>query len=268
METATRLTIGKGLGPETNMEIWSLTMDAGLDLVITDMGGNDTDALRANETDAILVSLSTVPHDLPEEFAITALLPRKSAKIYLLLRDRDTDTSLDFRIKNNGFVFNQTKDDYVFDQLRVFRSDLQLTTDKKLASAILLPAAIAENAQMPDGTLLMPIDPSELTPKAGSGVNAIVCRRDDTATRTELKVLHHAATSQCTNVERAFERTFAEGAKNVAAHVYQSEQQYYAGHFCLTDTKGVLHRTTIMLSTFVGMADAAIEWGRKLMIKD
>jgi hypothetical protein len=215
-------------------------------------------------SDVYVFRLRDIPFDLDEKYTIAALLPRHDALMGLWIKNTVLDPTLEFRLNTNSCVGIEDYDNE-FAQLRSYRADIRSTEEFDKLDAELTERAKYANktSYLLDGTWF-DIDPYEITPAAGAGAFALVCLRDDTETRTALKAVHHAPTSQCTNVERAFARKFAEGAKTTAAHVFRSENGNYTGHFCIIDLKGVMHHTSIRQSTYIGMADVAIAWGEQL----
>jgi porphobilinogen deaminase len=235
------------------------------------------EALLKVEADAVLVALPDMPTGMSEGTALTAVLPRSHAQAVLQVRADALDMHQEFRISANATVASSHF--MLAQQLRSYRPELKIRVVeandlmKGITEAHFESSLVSLSPSVPEwfeaGTeqqIRFVLDAREVVPIAGSGVLALLTLRDDFATRTALKTIHHHPTSQCSNVERAFERAFAVGGnrKITAAHCTQDQMGNYHAHFCIFTTDGVIERKMLSQSTFVGMADAAIRWAESV----
>ncbi len=228
------------------------------------------------QADAILLPLADMPTQTPEATVFTAVLPRLDAHTYLAVGKDVLDFSVDFRIKagadvvSNHFILSEQLRNYRPElHYRVQKMGVEVHSEQGAAMCVLYgdtPMSPEWHAGEQDHKQIFPLDPREITPIAGAGVLAFLCLADDFHTRTALKRLHDPQTVQCSNIERAFERAFAEGGnkKNTAAHCHRDRLGNFHAQFCIY-TKGCrLERLSLSRSTFAGLAEEAIAWGERL----
>jgi Porphobilinogen deaminase, dipyromethane cofactor binding domain len=244
-------------------------------------GASPEAILYQNEAQAVLVPLHELSTLLPNHCVLTALLVRDAPHVCMLVRERALDRGQDFFMQEGARVLVMEP---VFGaQIKQYRPDIEVHW---AGNVLDMPqhdgydAVIGHDLTLDKGfvghtlqDIRFEFQPSEMTPLAGMGAFALMTLKEDFVTRRLLKQLHSTTTSQCTNVERKFERVFAEGdingnttnrRKNVCAHVAQDSLGQYHGHFVVMDHSGVAHRYAISQSTYLGMAESAISWGKQI----
>lgn len=138
------------------------------------------------------------------------------------------------------------------------------------ADAVVLPSCYTHLDDFRSSHIThIPIDPSELTPIPGTGVAVLETLTEHHQVRSLLKSIHHGPTSQCTNVERGFERAFAEGEhlKSIAAHCHRDHLGNYHAYFCILTDDGLVLKHRISQSTVAGLVEEAVKWGKNAIIE-
>ena len=104
------------------------------------------------------------------------------------------------------------------------------------------------------------LHPLEFVPAPAQGVLAYQCREDDVATRRLLARIHHRATANCTNVERALLRSFDGGCQlPLGAHCTHDERGYQLVAAYAPSVDVPLRRARLHYNTFDGLAEAMHE---------
>lgn len=187
------------------------------------------DGLLSGSNDVAVLDLADIGK-MSDELCIAALSERSEAHYILYIKNASLDKTRDLRVKENatfgvinnllGIMVNQLRPDCEYDII----GNKDFGTSEWTHDAIITNLNVAlESHQRFD------LQPSEFPPKAGKGVSAFICRKDNLSLRKSLATLHEAAVSICTNVERSIENRLSE------------ENVHEAGVFCEQDKNGNYH---------------------------
>ena len=210
------------LYPRLAVEILGLSTrgDEILDRSLAQIGGKGLfvkeleNALAAGEADIAVHSAKDVPMDLPEGFALAAILAREDPRDAFVSNAHARLEELPARaIVGTSSLRREAQLRSLFPQLEV--RPLRGNVDTRLAkldrgeySAVVLAVAGLTRLGLA-GRIRAVIDPEISLPAAGQGALAIECRagRDDLVGL--LAPLHDAATAACVRAERAVSRALA-----------------------------------------------------------
>lgn len=177
------------------------------------------EAIARREVHAAVHSLKDLPTELPEGFAIGAILERADSADVLVSKQPGGLTAL----REGAVVATSSPRRQV--QLLALRPDIQVveirgnvpTRLRKLAEASDLDGIILAKAGLdrlghhiiPDGLLVSVI--SEMLPAPGQGAIGVECLADDAETHQWLQAIHHEDTARCVNAERELLRSLGGG---------------------------------------------------------
>lgn len=167
---------------------------------------------------------------LSDELCIAALTERSDAHFKLYVRNTALDKSKDLRVKENATIaVTQNLSGKMVSHLRPDCEYNVIWKNGVDASEWVHDALITNFNVDPESHQKFDLHPSEFPPKAGKGVSAYLCRKDNLTLRKLLASIHETAVSVCTNVERSIENKLKE--QNIKE----------AGIFCEQDTNGNYH---------------------------
>jgi porphobilinogen deaminase len=215
------------------------------------------------EIDAILAPLDLVPIEMEAGWVIAALLERKNpASVLVLPADKEGKTS--WPLKNGDRVGTYTS--------------LQLSQLEDLipgVDACLAPLSndfISDIANW-DGRIvpgyyyqkihnLLPrhkfihLNPVEFCPPTGSGVFALICKKEDVSLRKLLASFHHKASAELTNMERSVVKSInVKRDMTIVSHVYCDAYHYYHLMAEGMDEDGKILKVSASLSTKAELVD-------------
>jgi porphobilinogen deaminase len=212
--------------------------------------------LEQGECDAIFVNMAKLPTQLPDNLVVTAVSKRFSPQYELLVKkekqaeNRLLDLAADARI----FV----EDECIPFLLKEISSDFVFLSEKTTSDAMILPAyEIEQNGIVDENWIQITLNPREFMPPAAQGVFAYVCNKNDVETRRFLKNLHHAESSELTNIERSFIK-LNEG-KICAAYCEKDKMDNFHLWVAVVKEDGTPTRARASTSTKVGLAEAAMK---------
>lgn len=204
-------------------------LTSNLFFVENDASENIFDDLISGSCDLVVMDLADL-RKLSDDLCIAALSERSEAQYKLYIRNSSLDKSRDLRVKENttfgvtnkllGKMVNQLRPDCEYDMI----------WQKGFAASEWTHDALITNLNVGiESHHKFDLHPSEFPPKAGKGVSAFICRKDNLPLRKSLATIHETSVSLCTNVERSIEHKLSE--QNVLE----------AGVFCEQDANGNYH---------------------------
>ena len=200
------------------------------------------EALADGRADIAVHSLKDVPMQLPEGFALGAILERADPRDALVSNRYVSLASLPDGARvgtSSQRRESQLRAKYPHLTINPLRGNVQ-TRLRKLDDgeydAIILAAAGLKRLGL-EPRITAVLSPEAMLPAVGQGALAIECRAGNSNVFNLLKPLHHYATSSCVNAERAMSRALA-GSCNVPL----------AGHAELSGTR-------LTLRGYVGSPD-------------
>lgn len=227
------------------------------------------DALLRGEVDLAVHSMKDLPTCQPEGLAITAVSYRDNPADLLIIRPEAFDATEILRLKKGAIVGSSANRRKA--QLHAFRPDAQPkdirgnvpTRLEKLRSgdfdAIFLAAAGVSRLNLDlSGFEVFALPPREFVPAPAQGVLAWQTNRDDTATRTLLKKIHHSEVSACTNVERRVLQLMEGGCQLPLGAYCERDAAGNFHAFAACEIGGEMRRTRLSSSTSFGMADKLV----------
>lgn len=177
------------------------------------------EAIARREVHVAVHSLKDLPTELPEGFAVGAILERADSADVLVSKQPGGLAAL----REGAIVATSSPRRQV--QLLALRPDIQVveirgnvpTRLRKLAEAPDLDGIVLAKAGLdrlghhiiPEGLLVSVI--SEMLPAPGQGAIGVECRADDAETRQWLQAIHHEDTARCVNAERDLLRSLGGG---------------------------------------------------------
>lgn len=227
------------------------------------------DALLRGDIDMAVHSMKDLPTTAPEGLVTTAVSYREDPADWLVIRKDAVDTNQVFKLKENPIVGTSSARRKA--QMRDFRPDVTLkdirgnvpTRLEKLRQgdfdAILLAAAGLNRLELDLSDFeIIKMNPKEFVPAPAQGVLAYQTNKNDIATRTILKQLHHSDVSAVTNVERMVLK-LADGGCHMPLGVYcmQDVNHHFHVWAAKADTAdGEVKRVRMSQSTKAGLAEA------------
>lgn len=199
-------------------------------------------ALRRGDVQAVAMPLAETPFFDQADLVIAALSNRNTPGYCLLVRRESYAPSQVLKIRKGGIIYT---DSILFSALlKEIRPDTECTTtefgsgdmpgDLKPDAFCLPENNVSALTETEDFEKIL-LNPFEFPPRAGSGVMAIVCMRDDMETRRQLREAHQSDISVCTNVERSIVK---------GNEMYQE----YTGAYCERDSNGYYHACAVFAS--------------------
>ncbi|MFN5364036.1 MAG: hypothetical protein ACK5CH_01365 [Bacteroidota bacterium] len=212
-------------------------------------------ALHRGDVQAVAMPLDETPFFDQTDLVIAALSNRSAPGYSLLVRRESYDPSQVLKIRKGGIIYT---DSLLFTALlKEIRPDTEcsmteLGSDLK-PDAFCVPEnkvyALTETADFEKIVL----NPFEFPPRAGSGVMAIVCMRDDMETRRQLREVHQGDISVCTNVERSIVKGNEKYREYTGAYCERDSNGYYHACAVFASDTGI-HRARASSSTHAGLA--------------
>ncbi|OGH98847.1 MAG: hydroxymethylbilane synthase [Candidatus Melainabacteria bacterium GWF2_32_7] len=258
------------LGLKVDIKIITTTGDKILDKELSKIGGKGLfikeieEALLAKEIDFAVHSMKDVPHTLPEEFQIGAILKREDPRDVLICRDNYDLNNLPAGARIGTGSLRRML------QLKALRSDLVFlpirgnidTRVGKLArnefDAIVLAAAglkrmgwqgndeflktfLKEESNIDFNVSYLELD--KYIPSVGQGALAIELRKNDQETFNIVKVLHHEIDAKCVLAERAFLREVDGGCEiPIGAYCKAEDNKITIDGFVGDEGKNTIYR--------------------------
>ncbi|OGI20969.1 MAG: hydroxymethylbilane synthase [Candidatus Melainabacteria bacterium RIFOXYA2_FULL_32_9] len=261
-------------GLKVDIKIITTTGDKILDKELSKIGGKGLfikeieEALLAKEIDFAVHSMKDVPHTLPEEFQIGAILKREDPRDVLICRDNYDLNNLPAGARIGTGSLRRML------QLKALRSDLVFlpirgnidTRVGKLArnefDAIVLAAAglkrmgwqgndeflktfLKEESNIDFNVSYLELD--KYIPSVGQGALAIELRKNDQETFNIVKVLHHEIDAKCVLAERAFLKEVDGGCEiPIGAHCKAEGNQITIDGFVGDEEKNEIYRDKLI----------------------
>ena len=227
------------------------------------------DALLRGEIDVAVHSMKDLPTTPPEGLVISAVSYRDNPADMLIIRPEAFDTTQIFKLKQGATVGTSAARRKA--QMADFRPDAVLqdirgnvpTRLDKLRNgdfdAIFLAAAGVNRLGLDlTGLHAIELNPREFVPAPAQGVLAWQTNRDDVATRTIFKNIHHSNVSACTNVERRALQLMDGGCQlPLGVHcIRDNDGNFHALAAC--ERPGGMKRVHLSQSTSFGMAEKIV----------
>jgi hydroxymethylbilane synthase len=228
------------------------------------------EALLRGDIDLAVHSMKDLPTQQPEGLVITAVSYRDNPADLLIIRPESVAPGKIFKLKEGAIVGTSAARRKA--QLQAYRPDVTLkdirgnvpTRLEKLRQgdfdAIFLAAAGVGRLELDMSDLeVVTLNPREFVPAPAQGVLAWQTNRDDVATRTILKRLHHTEISSVTNVERRVLQLMDGGCQlPLGVHCERdSTGNYHTFAACLID--GEMRQARLSSSTSFGVAEKIVE---------
>ena len=166
-------------------------------------------ALEEHRADIAVHSMKDVPSDVPEGFAITAVLPRADPRDALLTAQatRLADLPRGARVGTSSLrrqaQLLSVRPDLRIEALRGnVDTRLRRLDDGELDAIILACAGLVRLGW--ESRITARLDTQACLPAVAQGIIGIECRGDDTQSRMLLEVLNDTATETAMNAERSF----------------------------------------------------------------
>jgi porphobilinogen deaminase len=174
---------------------------------------NIKNGLENNDYAIIVHPLSEVPLEKNNQMVIAGLFRRFLPGDCLVVQKNAVDLTQDLKIKQQSkLLVTSPIQKY---QLLLLRSDLaiemnDLSTDDRLKylnngsvdGLILSQVQVSNMEEALAGFEIINLNPKEIIPVAGSGVNAFLVHPENLAIRKICQNIHHKETSDVTNIER------------------------------------------------------------------
>lgn len=207
--------------------------------------------LQSGDFEVILAPLSELPSKLPEDLAITALSKRGNPAWRLAIPSAIAKQGVPLMLEAGTSIAGN---EIALAQLLQLREDLV----KGEWGAKIFPWWQKEAGGIHQQDLQwIDLQPRELIPLPGSGVIAMICRKNDVGIRTEIQKFHHPETMLVTNVERSFLRLLSEKFDNACFAWCEKDTlgnyRLWAG--CLSPNHQVL-KAQRTYNTYTGLAEA------------
>lgn len=227
------------------------------------------EALLRGDIDLAVHSMKDLPTQQPEGLVITAVSYRDNPADLLIIRPEAVVTGKIFKLKEGAIVGTSAARRKA--QLLAFRPDVSLkdirgnvpTRLEKLRQgdfdAIFLAAAGVGRLELDTIDLeVVTLNPREFVPAPAQGVLAWQTNRDDIATRSILKRLHHTEISAVTNVERRVLQLMDGGCQlPLGVHCERDNAgNYHTFAACLID--GQMRQARLSSSTNFGVAEKIV----------
>lgn len=227
------------------------------------------EALLRGDIDLAVHSMKDLPTQQPEGLVITAVSYRDNPADLLVIRPEALAPGKIFKLKDGAVVGTSAARRKA--QLTAFRPDVVLkdirgnvpTRLEKLRQgdfdAIFLAAAGVGRLGLDMSDLeIVTLNPREFVPAPAQGVLAWQTNRDDTATRSILKKLHHPEISALTNIERRVLQLMDGGCQlPLGVHCERdSAGNYHTFAACLID--GEMRHARQSSSTSYGVAEKIV----------
>ncbi|GEO82801.1 porphobilinogen deaminase [Pararhodospirillum oryzae] len=243
------------------IEIIKTTGDAILDRPLAEVGGKGLftkeidEAMLDGRIDIAVHSMKDVPTYLPPGIVLPCVLEREDVRDAFLGRDHPTLESLPTgavvgtsSLRRGAQILAMRPDLKVVS----FRGNVQTRLDKLakgVADATMLAKAGLNRLGMADKATSV-LDVEVMLPAVAQGAVGCTCRADDEQAHRWMAPLHHAETSLCVDVERAFLarldgscRTPIGGLARVSDFGTANARVFFRGMVIRPDGK-VLHQTT------------------------
>jgi porphobilinogen deaminase len=226
-------------------------IDVQITLVESDFIKNSEQLLKGN-FDVLVQELSSIPIELRENVAITALSERFEGH-YVILNENDFEENQLLGLASDT-VFSLKEINYLPALLQEFSPNYTYQLSENGAVKILPCYEILENTAV---SKIKTLNPKEFPPAAGQGVLAFLCNKEDVATRKIVKTLHHKEVANLTNAERTFQKMVAPNYCGVFCE--QDKMENYHLWAAVVNADGEIERVRASSSTIFSLAEAAIQ---------
>jgi hydroxymethylbilane synthase len=229
------------LYPSCAIELLGLTTqgDRVTDQPLADIGGKGLfikeleQAMRDGRADLAVHSLKDVPMDMPEGFALAAIMTREDPRDALVSGQcRSLSELAPASVVGTSSLRReaQLRERYPQLAVRPLRGNVNTRLDKLDAgqyAAIILAAAGLRRLGLAQRIAAL-LDPADSLPAIGQGALALECRIDRADVLSALEPLGDAATTRATAAERAFGRVLAGNCRTpLAAYAMERGQQLW-----------------------------------------
>jgi len=229
------------LYPSCEVELLGLTTqgDRLTDQPLADIGGKGLfikeleQAMGDGRADLAVHSLKDVPMDMPEGFALAAIMAREDPRDALVSGQCRALSELSAAsIVGTSSLRReaQLRERYPALSVRALRGNVNTRLDKLDAgqyAAIILAAAGLRRLGLSHRIAAL-LDPAESLPAIGQGALALECRADRADVLAALAPLADAATTRATAAERAFGRALAGNCRTpLAAYAVERDSQLW-----------------------------------------
>ncbi len=264
------------LYPSCAIELLGLTTqgDRVTDQPLADIGGKGLfikeleQAMREDRADLAVHSLKDVPMDMPEGFALAAIMAREDPRDALVSnRCRSLAELAPASVVGTSSLRREAQLRERYPQLAVkpLRGNVNTRLDKLDAgqyTAIILAAAGLRRLGLEQRVAAL-LDPADSLPAIGQGALALECRTDRADVLRALAPLADAATTRASAAERAFGRVLAGNCRTpLAAYaVDRGSQLWLRGLVASRDGSQVLRGER---SGSAGTVEAAVALGEEL----
>jgi hydroxymethylbilane synthase len=207
------------LYPQTEFNIFGMTTrgDQILDVSLSKIGGKGLfikeleQALEDGRADIAVHSMKDVPMDMPEGFALAAIVEREDPRDAFISNQYDKlDALPSGSVVGTSSLRRESQLRARFPHLQVqpLRGNVQTRLrklDEGQFAAIILAAAGLKRLGLADRITAL-LSPELSLPAVGQGALGIECRADRTDLIKLMEPLHHVRTAQCVEAERAMSR--------------------------------------------------------------
>lgn len=223
------------IAPELHIELLPLqtTGDKFLNQSLSKIGGKGLfvkelqKAILAHEADLAVHSMKDVPHELPDELAITAILARENPQDALVGRTASTLQTLPYQATIGTSSLRRAsqlcalRPDFVIKPLRG-NINTRLSKLAEFDAIVLAAAGLTRMDFQARATELLPTD--QVIPAAGQGALGIECRTTDNVLIKLLSQLNCPQTSLCVLTERKIIEALNGSCQvPIAAHAYLAD---------------------------------------------
>jgi hydroxymethylbilane synthase len=199
-------------------------------------------ALLNKKIDVAVHSLKDVPTQLPVGLEIAAILPRANFKDWMVVKDEQIDFSKPLTIATSSLrrkaQWLNRFPNHTFESLRGnINTRLQKLKDNEHWAGALFAAAGVERIAL---EIPHHIELDWMLPAPAQGAIAVVCRTDDTTTKSICKNFHDEKTAICVNAERQFLRTLMGGCSMpiaALATIDENQKMNFKGNVLTIDGK-------------------------------
>jgi len=246
----------RGLYPAASVELLGMTTkgDQILDRSLAAIGGKGLfikeleQALEEKRADLAVHSLKDVPMDMPEGFALAAILEREDPHdAFVSNRYRSLDELPQGAVVGTSSLRREAALRTAYPHLQVASLRGNVGTrlsklDEGQYDAIILAVAGLKRLGLGD-RIKAALTPEQSLPAVGQGALAIETLSSRTDAIGWLQPLHHEATAACTRAERAFSRGLSGSCHTpLAAYaLVRDGQLWLRGFLATTDGKNGLH---------------------------
>jgi len=221
--------------------------------------------LRCSNFNIAALPLPAVPVNLNNDIVIGALSPRENCSYYLAIRNEMYDMTRDLRLKSKAQVYINT--DVEYEQLKCLNSSIdihfshgdilkKIKQNNSTIDAVLYAKHASFNAHELTGFQHIALHVSEVIPKAGAGVIAFLCHKDDIHTRQLLKSVHQKNTAACTNIERlSMEKVQSFLKFPLSVHIELNHHSHYSAYVFGVLKSGNIIKFNRTQSTSAGLVE-------------